>query len=94
MSREELTPIQIRDKAQRARLLADSESFREFIADTEARVVEDWKRAETQVEREVCHSQFRGIRALYTTLQSAISAAEVEDHNDAKRVPLAQTTRS
>ena len=92
---DELSPELIRRKAERARQLQSSEAFQEFITDTTARIVEDWKRAETPVEREVCHSQIRGIRALNVTLQSAIDAADVQDYHDAKKaLPLAQTVRS
>lgn len=81
----------IRAKAERARLLMESSAFQEFIAETEAGILQDWKNADTPAEREACHAAFQGIGQLLATLRRAESAAQVEEFKQAKRTPIAQT---
>jgi len=81
-------PALIKAKAERARVLAGSQAFQEFVQDAETRAVEDWKAAQTLEARELAHALLLGVRQLEAVVNIAISAGDVLDYDEAKRGPI------
>lgn len=91
----ELSPNEIRAKAERAEALFSSDSFKEFVRDTEARLVDDWKEARTVEKREDAHAKLRALADMVTQIATAIGNREILDWEakKQKRTPLlAETT--